>query len=61
MRNHTFAHTCRPVEEDAADIIVAYWGFLGASSHPQRSEETVDQDVELVNIPATKHKGNELF
>lgn len=30
-------------------------GFLGAGSHSQRSEETVDQDVELVNVPVITH------
>lgn len=30
--------------------------FLGAGSHPERSEETVDQDVELVDIPIIRHK-----
>lgn len=44
---------CRtPVEEDAADVIVADRGFLGAGGHSQRPEETVDQDVELVDVPA---------
>lgn len=26
--------------------------FLGAGCHPQRPKETVDQDVELVHVPA---------
>ena len=30
-------------------------GFLGACSHPQRSEETVYQDVELVDVPVITH------
>lgn len=48
--------TCTPVEKDAADIIMADGGFLGAGSHPQRSEETVHQDVELVDVPVIRHE-----
>lgn len=44
----------RPVEEDAADVIMADGWFLGAGSHPQGPEEAVDQDVELVDVPATE-------
>lgn len=29
--------------------------LLGAGSHPQRSEETVYQDVELVDVPVVTH------
>lgn len=58
---HTYTHTCTPVEEDAADIVMADGGFLGAGSHPQRSEETVDQDVELVDIPVITHKGKQKY
>lgn len=39
-----------PVEEDAADIIVADGRFLGAGCHTQRPEETVDQDGQLVDV-----------
>lgn len=55
------AHTCTPVEEDAADIVVPDGGFLGAGSHPQRSEEEVDQDVELVDVPAVTHGGDRIM
>lgn len=34
---------------------MANGGFLGAGSHPQRSEETVDQDIELVDVPVIPH------
>lgn len=39
-----------PVEENAADIIMANGGLLGAGCHPQGPEETIDQDVELVHV-----------
>lgn len=55
VNTNTFAQTYTPVEEDAADIVMADGGFLGAGSHPQRSEETVDQDVELVDVPVITH------
>lgn len=51
-------HRLTPVEEDAADIIVVDGGFLGAGSHPQWSEKTVHQDVELVHVPVVTHTGN---
>lgn len=40
----------RPVEEDAADIVVADGRFLGAGGHAERPEEAVDQDGELVDV-----------
>lgn len=49
------SHTHAPVEEDAADVVVADGGFLGTGSHPERSEEAVDQDVELVDVPVITH------
>lgn len=39
-----------PVEEDAADVIVGDWRFLGAGGHAQRPQEVVDQDVELLDV-----------
>lgn len=54
-------HARKPVKEDAANIIMADGGFLGAGSHPQRSEETVDQDVELVDIPVITHMGKQEY
>lgn len=33
--------------------------FLGAGGHPQRPEEAVDQDVELVDVPAIRRKGKD--
>lgn len=32
--------------------------FLGAGGHPERPEEAVDQDVELVDVPAITQKGH---
>lgn len=45
-------HLCKdkPVEKNAADIIMANGGLLGAGRHPQGPEETIHQDVELVYI-----------
>lgn len=60
-RIHTHTHKCKPVEEDAANIIMVDGGFLGTGSHPQRSEETVDQDVELVDIPVITHGQTETY
>lgn len=39
-----------PVEEYTADIIVADGWFLGAGSHAERPEETVDQNGELMDV-----------
>lgn len=39
-----------PVEENAADVIVADGRFLGAGRHAERPEETVHQDGELVDV-----------
>lgn len=52
MGSSQTTHLCKdkPVEENAADIIMANGGLLGAGCHAQRPEETVHQDVELVHI-----------
>ena len=39
-----------PVEEDAADVVVADGRLLGAGRHAQRPEEAVDQDGQLVDV-----------
>ena len=48
-------HACVvPVEEHTADIIVTDWRFLGAGGHAERSQETVNQDRQLVDIPRVR-------
>lgn len=61
MDTNTFTQTYTPVEEDAADVVVVDGGFLRAGSHPQRSEETVHQDVELVDVPVVTQKQTEQY
>lgn len=39
-----------PVEEDAADVVVADGRLLGACGHAQRTQEAVDQDGQLVDV-----------
>lgn len=39
-----------PVEEYAADIVVRDGRLLGAGCHPQRPQEVVDEDVELLDV-----------
>ena len=41
---------CSPVQEDAADIVVRDGGLLGAGGHPQRAQEVVHQDVQLLHV-----------
>ena len=41
---------CSPVQEDAADVVVRDGGFLGAGGHPQRAQEVVHQDVQLLHV-----------
>lgn len=47
---HRTRRATAPVEEYAADVIVADGGFLGAGSHAKRPEETVHQDGQLVDV-----------
>lgn len=39
-----------PVDEDAANIIMADWGFFGTGSHPEWPQEAVHQDGQLEHI-----------
>ena len=52
MSSSQTTHLCKgkPVEKNAADVIVVNGGLLGAGCHAQGPEETVHQDVKLVYI-----------
>lgn len=39
-----------PIEENAANIIMANWGFFGAGSHPEWPQKAVHQDGQLEDI-----------
>lgn len=40
----------KPVEKNTADVVVADGGLLGAGRHAQGPQETIDEDVELVDV-----------
>lgn len=50
IHNTKLTHSHKPVEEDAADIIVANGRFFRASSHAEWPKEAVYQNGQLVDI-----------